>query len=189
MVGDSKPTQIDVRVIAATSRNLEQDVKNGAFREDLYYRLNVLSIKIPPLRDRAEDIPLLCDHFVQRFNRSLNKKITRIAPAAMSRLLEYPWPGNVRELENAIERALVLVEGDVLLPEHFPSDLGQQMAGNTPDMLFDGFSLKAAQKMVEEKLITRALKETRGNRTQAARLLEISHPSLLTKIKLYNIDL
>ena len=107
----------------------------------------------------------------------------------MSRLLEYPWPGNVRELENAIERALVLVEGDVLLPEHFPSDLGQQMAGNTPDMLFGGFSLKAAQKMVEEKLITRALKETRGNRTQAARLLEISHPSLLTKIKLYNIDL
>ena len=189
MIGDSKSTQIDVRVIAATSRNLEEDVKKGAFREDLYYRLNVLSIKIPPLRERAEDIPLLCDHFIQRFNSSLNKKITSIAPAAMSRLLEYQWPGNVRELENAIERALVLVEGDVLLPEHFPSDLGQQLAANTPEMLFDGFSLKAAQKMMEERLITRALKETGGNRTQAARLLEISHPSLLTKIKLYNIDL
>jgi two-component system response regulator AtoC len=189
MIGDSKSTKIDVRVIAATSRNLDEDVKKSAFREDLYYRLNVLSIKIPPLRERVEDIPLLCDHFLQRFNRSLNKKITSIAPPAMSRLLEYPWPGNVRELENAIERALVLVEGDVLLPEHFPSDLGQQMGGNTSDLLFDGFSLKAAQKMMEEKLITRALKETGGNRTQAGRLLEISHPSLLTKIKLYNIDL
>jgi two-component system response regulator AtoC len=189
MIGDSKSTQIDVRVIAATSRNLDEEAKKGAFREDLYYRLNVLSIKIPPLRERVEDIPLLCDHFMQRFNRSLNKKVARIAPAAMSRLLEYDWPGNVRELENAIERALVLAEGEVLLPEHFPSNLGKSSAGNTPDMLFDGFSLKAAQKMMEEKLITRALKETAGNRTQAARLLEISHPSLLTKIKLYNIDL
>ena len=189
MIGDSKSTQIDVRVIAATSRNLEEDAKKGAFREDLYYRLNVLSIKIPPLRERVGDIPLLCDHFVQRFNRSLNKEITRIAPAAMSRLLEYNWPGNVRELENAIERALVLAEGEVLLPEHFPSDLVYPSGGKPSDMLFDGFSLKAAQKIIEEKLITRALKETGGNRTQAARLLEISHPSLLTKIKLYNIDL
>ena len=107
----------------------------------------------------------------------------------MSRLLEYPWPGNVRELENAIERALVLVEGDVLLPEHFPSELGQQVGGDATDLPFDGFSLKAAQKLMEEKLITKALTETGGNRTQAARLLEISHPSLLTKIKAYNIDL
>ncbi len=189
MIGDSKSTQIDVRVIAATSRNLEEDVKMGAFREDLYYRLNVLSIKIPPLRERAEDIPLLCDHFLERYSRSLKKHITDISPAAMSRLLEYPWPGNVRELENAIERALVLVEGDVLLPEHFPSELGQQVGGDATDLPFDGFSLKAAQKLMEEKLITKALTETGGNRTQAARLLEISHPSLLTKIKAYNIDL
>jgi two-component system response regulator AtoC len=189
MIGDSKSTQIDVRVLAATSRNLEEDIKKGAFREDLYYRLNVLSIKIPPLRDRAEDIPLLCDHFMKRFNRSLNKKIAGIAPAAMSRLLEYPWPGNVRELENAIERALVLVEGDELLPEHFPSEFGQRSGQDASDMLFDGYSLKVAQKLMEEKLITRALKETGGNRTQASRLLEISHPSLLTKIRLYNIDL
>ncbi len=189
MIGDSKSTKIDVRVIAATARNLEEDVKKGAFREDLYYRLNVLSIKIPPLRDRAEDIPLLCDHFMERFNRSLNKKITSIAPAAMSRLLEYPWPGNVRELENAIERALVLVEGDVLLPEHFPSELGLPSGEDSSDMLFDSYSLKAAQKQIEKKLITKALQETDGNRTQAARLLEISHPSLLSKIKLYNIPL
>ena len=189
MIGDSKSTQIDVRVIAATARNLEEEVKNGAFREDLYYRLNVLTIKIPPLRDRAEDIPLLCDHFIERFNRSLNKKIKGISPSAMSRLLEYPWPGNVRELENAIERALVLVEGDELLPEHFPSEFSQQSGEVASDMFFDGHSLKVAQKLMEEKLITKALKQTGGNRTQAARLLEISHPSLLTKIKLYNIDL
>ena len=189
MIGDSKATQIDVRVIAATARNLEEDVKRGSFREDLYYRLNVLSIKMPPLRDRAEDIPLLCEHFLQRFNRSLNKKIEGIAPAAMSRLLKYSWPGNVRELENAIERALVLVEGDMLLPEHFPTELGQGSGEDVSDVLFDGYSLKAAQKLMEEKLITRALKETGGNRTQAARLLEISHPSLLSKIKRYAIPL
>jgi two-component system response regulator AtoC len=189
MIGDSKPTQIDVRVIAATARNLEEDVGKGTFREDLYYRLNVLSIKIPPLRERAEDIPLLCDHFLKRFNRRLNKKIVSIAPAAMSRLLEYAWPGNVRELENAIERAMVLVEGDELQSEHFPMELGQRSGGNGSDVLFDGFSLKAAQKLMEEKLITKALTETGGNRTQAARLLEISHPSLLSKIKTYNIDL
>ncbi|MGD8469410.1 MAG: sigma-54 dependent transcriptional regulator [Desulfobacterales bacterium] len=189
MIGDSKSTQIDVRVIAATARNLEEDVKKGAFREDLYYRLNVLSIKIPPLRDRAEDIPLLCDHFMERFKRSLNKKVKSIAPTAMSRLLEYPWPGNVRELENVIERALVLAEGDTLLPEHLPSELGRRTGEEESDMLFDGYSLKVAQKLMEEKLITKALKETDGNRTQAARLLEISHPSLLTKIKAYNIDL
>ena len=189
MIGDSISTQIDVRVIAATAKNLEEDVKKGAFREDLYYRLNVLSIKIPPLRDRAEDIPLLCDHFMERFNRSLNKNIKSIAPAAMAHLLEYAWPGNVRELENAIERALVLAEGDVLLPEHFPAELGQRSGEDASDMLFDGYSLKVAQKLMEEKLITKALKETGGNRTQASRLLEISHPSLLSKIKTYKIDL
>ena len=189
MIGDSKSTKIDVRVIAATARNLEEEVKKGAFREDLYYRLNVLSIKIPPLRDRSEDIPLLCDHFIERFNSSLNKKIKGITPAAMSRLLEYSWPGNVRELENMIERALVLAEDSLLLPEHFPSELGQQFSGDQLDEFFDGHSLKAAQKLMEKKLITKALKKTEGNRTQAARLLEISHPSLLSKIKTYNIPL
>ncbi len=188
-IGDSKSTQIDVRVIAATARNLEKDIKKGVFREDLYYRLNVLSIKIPPLRDRTEDIPLLCDHFIARFNGRLNKNIKSIAPAAISRLLEDPWPGYVRELENAIERAVVLAESEVLLSEHFPSELGQRLGQDVSDMLFDGYSLKVAQKRIEEKLITQALKKTGGNRTQAARLLEISHPSLLSKIKSYNIDL
>jgi two-component system response regulator AtoC len=189
MIGDSKSTKIDVRIIAATARDLEEEVKKGAFREDLFYRLNVLSIKIPPLRDRSEDIPLLCDHFIERFNSSLNKKIKGITPAAMSRLLEYSWPGNVRELENMIERALVLAEDSLLLPDNFPSELGQQFSRDQLNEVFDGHSLKAAQKLMEKKLITKALKKTEGNRTQAARLLEISHPSLLSKIKTYNIPL
>jgi two-component system response regulator AtoC len=189
MIGDSKSTKIDVRVIAATAKDLEAEVKKGAFREDLFYRLNVLSIKIPPLRDRSEDIPLLCDHFIERFKLSLHKEITGIAPAAMSRLLDYHWPGNVRELENAIERAVVLAEDALLLPEHFPAELGRNRGGGKLEGLFNGHSLKAAQKLMERKLITKALEKTGGNRTQAARLLEISHPSLLSKIKLYNIDL
>ena len=189
MVGDSKSTRIDVRVMAATAKDLEAEVRKGTFREDLFYRLNVLSIKIPPLRERLEDIPLLCDHFIKQFNSRLNKKIEGIAPAAMSRLLEYYWPGNVRELENAIERGVVLAEDSLLQPDHFPLELGQQGSGDQIDELFDGHSLKAAQKLMERKLITKALKKTAGNRTRAARLLEISHPSLLSKIKTYNIDL
>jgi two-component system response regulator AtoC len=185
MVGDSKSMKIDVRVIAATAKDLEK----GTFREDLFYRLNVLSIKIPPLRDRSEDIPLLCEHFIKRFSTTLEKNIKGIAPAAMSRLLEYNWPGNVRELENAIERATVLAEDSLLLPEHFPVALAQRFGQDQIDELFDGHSLKAAQKLMEKKLITKALKKTGGNRTQAARLLEISHPSLLSKIKTYHIDL
>ena len=189
MIGDSKSTQIDVRIIAATAKDLEAEVKKGTFREDLFYRLNVLTIKIPPLCDRPEDIPLLCDHFVERFNGTLNKKIKGIAPAAMSLLLEYHWPGNVRELENAIERAMVLSEEALLLPEHFPAEFGQRFGANQLNDVFNGYSLKAAQKLMEKNLITSALTHTGGNRTQAARLLEISHPSLLSKIKSYNIDL
>jgi two-component system response regulator AtoC len=189
MVGDSKSMKIDVRVIAATAKDLEAEAKKGTFRDDLYYRLNVLSIKIPPLRDRPEDIPLLCEHFIKRFNTTLGKNIKSIAPAAMSLMLEYNWPGNVRELENAIERAAVLAEDTLLLPEHFPVELGQRFGQGQMDELFDGHSLKVAQKLMEEKLITKALKKTGGNRTQAARLLEISHPSLLSKIKSYHIDL
>jgi two-component system response regulator AtoC len=189
MIGDSKSTEIDVRVVAATAKDLEAEVKKGTFREDLFYRLNVLTIKIPPLCDRPEDIPLLCDHFVERFNSTLNKKIKGIAPAAMSLLLEYPWPGNVRELENAIERAMVLSEEALLLPEHFPVEFGQRFSANQLNDAFNGYSLKAAQKLMEKNLITSALTHTGGNRTQAARLLEISHPSLLSKIKSYNIDL
>lgn len=188
-IGDSKSFKVDVRVIAATAKNLEEEVRKGTFREDLFYRLNVLSITLPPLRERSEDIPLLCDHFIARFNKQLEKNIRRISSAAMSRLLAYDWPGNVRELENAIERAAVLAEEALLAPEHFPPELIQRSNNDDMDEAVNGYSLKKAQKILERKLITKALNETGGNRTRAARLLEISHPSLLTKIKAYDIAL
>ena len=186
-IGGSKIKQVDVRVIAATSKNLEDEIKKGAFREDLFYRLNVLSIKLPPLRERPEDIPLLIQYFINRFNQKLEKNITGIHSTAMSVLLQHDWPGNVRELENVIERAVVLSEESQLLPEYFAPELGAKSGKDKIDDFFDGYSLKAARRIVEEELITRALKATNGNRTRAAQILEISHPSLLSKIKAYNI--
>lgn len=186
-IGDSKTMQIDVRVIAATAKNLGEEVRKGTFREDLFYRLNVLPIKLPPLRNRPEDIPLLSQHFIDRFSISLDKKIKGITSAAMSILLKHSWPGNVRELENVIERAVVLAEETNLVPENFPSDLGKESVTDKMDDLPEEYSLKLAQKVLEKRLITRALEKTGGNRTRAARLLEISHPSLLSKIKTYNI--
>jgi len=188
-IGESKSMKIDVRVVAATAKNLEEEVHQGTFRKDLYYRLNVLTINLPPLQQRAEDIPLLCKHFIHRFNKILAKEVKGLAPDAMAQLLAYQWPGNVRELENALERAMVIADDSQLAAEHF--FLGQTQVGGdiqAPD-LFEGLSLKHAQKVVEKDLITRALQETGGNRTRAARLLEISHPSLLSKMKAYEIDL
>jgi two-component system response regulator AtoC len=188
-VGDSKPMKIDVRVIAATAKNLEEEVRKGRFREDLYYRLNVLSIKMPPLRTRAEDIPLLCKHFITRFNEILGKDAEGVAPEAMAWLLKYQWPGNVRELENTIERAMVIADGSQVLAEHLPPELIQSVHDNPAEAVFKGLSLKNAQRVLEKNLISQALRETGGNRTRAARLLEISHPSLLSKIKAYDIPL
>ena len=187
-VGDSKSMKIDVRIVAATARDLEEEVGKGTFRQDLYYRLNVMTIKLPPLCERTEDIPLLCKRFIDEFNKTLGMNISGLAPEAMSRLLEYSWPGNVRELENSIERAMVIADDSLLLPEHFAAGV-MANKGSDPSSMFNGFSLKEAQKVMEKKLITRALKKTESNRTQASKLLEISHPSLLSKIKAYNIDL
>jgi two-component system response regulator AtoC len=186
-IGGSKTIKVDVRIIAATSKDLEDEVRKGTFREDLFYRLNVMSINLPPLRDRPEDIPLLSQHFINKFNVSLSKDIKGIIPAAMSLLLKHSWPGNVRELENVIERAVILAEDPYLLPENFSLTTGTQEGTETFDGVFEGYSLKKARKIMEEELITRALKATNGNRTHAARMLEISHPSLLSKIKAYNI--
>jgi two-component system response regulator AtoC len=190
MIGDTKVKKIDVRVIVATAKQLDEEVQKGTFREDLFYRLNVLSIKLPPLRERTEDIPLLSQHFLKRFNTHLNKDVKEITPSAMSILMNHHWPGNVRELENVIERAMILADETVLKPDNLPPEL--QTQANAPqgiETAYQGFSLKAAQKIYEKQLITKALTETNGNRTHAARLLEISHPSLLSKIKTYEIDL
>lgn len=187
-IGQAQAQIVDVRVIAATSRNLSQMAAAGQFREDLFYRLNVLPIHLPSLRERGEDIPLLCQHFIHQFNQSLGRKIKGITPAAMRGLLQHEWPGNVRELENAIERSMVLADGDLLGPENF-SLSSIRAAPRAAGREYDGYSLKTAQRHLEKELIVKALKATEGNRTHAARLLEISHPSLLSKMKAYEIDL
>ena len=187
-IGGSKTKKIDVRVIAATSKNLEEEVRKGNFREDLYYRINVVSIKLPPLRERLEDIQILTHLFVKQFNKKLGCDIQDISPSFMSHLQKHSWPGNVRELENAIERAVVLSDKKILLPEHLPESMGAKSGSRRIDDIFEGFSVKQAQKLMETRLISRALDATGGNRTKAARLLEMSHPSLLSKMKLYHID-
>ncbi|MBW2613621.1 MAG: sigma-54-dependent Fis family transcriptional regulator [Deltaproteobacteria bacterium] len=188
-VGSTKTIKVDARVITATAKNLEAEVQAGRFREDLFYRLNVMPITLPPLREREEDIPPLIRHFIDRFNRSLGKNMVSVAPAAMSLLLKHRWPGNVRELENVIERATVLAETDTIASEHLPPGFGKQDEDSFDLTLGRETSLKKAQKFLEKQMITRALEATDGNRTRAAKRLEISHPSLLSKIKAYGIRL
>jgi two-component system response regulator AtoC len=187
-VGSDRSLKVDVRVIAATAKDLTEAISNGHFREDLFYRLNVMHLEIPPLAMRKEDIPLLVQLFIDRYNAILDKHIHGIAPEAMAMLYAYPWPGNVRELENVIQRAVVLSGGDIIiardLPDVFtaPPSVGADIGG-----IIGGDSLKAAKKTLEAVMIKKALDKTGWNRTQAAKILEISHPSLLSKIKAYDI--
>jgi two-component system response regulator AtoC len=187
-LGGNKDSTVDVRVIAASVRDLSKEVAQGRFREDLFYRLNVLQIVVPPLRERVEDVSLLIDHFIARNNDKLGTKIRGIDARARKALLAYHWPGNVRELENLIERAVVLAEGDVLMPEDIPERL-HKAEDAVASMIASGeLSIKKASRAIEESLIRQALAKTRGNRTAAARLLEISHRALLYKIKDYGLS-
>ena len=185
-VGESKARRIDVRVIAATSRNLEEDMREERFREDLFYRLNVVRLEVPPLRERPKDIPLLLDHFIARFRSTLGKTVRTVDDQALERLVAYPWPGNVRELENVIERAMILADGDILgvseLPHGITAPAASPTATSSP-----GLSLRGARRAAEIEVIRRALAATSGYRTHAAKLLEISHRALLYKLKDYAI--
>ena len=187
-VGAGKIEKVDVRILAATARNLADEVQRGTFREDLYYRLNVMAIPLPPLRERPEDIPLLCTQFIKKFNTMSGGTFPSITPEAMEKFLTYTWPGNVRELENVIQRGVVLAENGIIGLEQLPPYLIATDMKDDISQCFTGVSLKKAQKIMEEKMITRVLKQTGGNKVQASRLLEISYPSLLSKIKEYGID-
>ena len=188
-VGDSKAIKIDVRVVAATVRDLAQESKEGRFREDLYYRLNVLPVELPPLRERSEDVTALVEHFVRSNNERLGLSFAGVTPEAMKLLLAYSWPGNVRELENTIEHAMVLAESELIDEASLPPKL-RVLADPIQATLVSGeLSIKRTSRIIEEELIRRALTETGGNRTSACRLLEISHRALLYKIKEYGIDL
>ncbi len=186
-VGDTRDLKVDVRIITATHRDLTTETKAGRFREDLFYRLNVLPILVPPLRDRREDSPLLIDHFVARNNNRLGTSIRGLDTESRRLLFEYPWPGNVRELENTIERAMVLAEGDQIVAQDLPDRLREARDPVQMQLASGELSVKKTMRIIEEILIRRALQKTKGNRTRAAEVLEISHRALLYKIKDYQI--
>jgi DNA-binding NtrC family response regulator len=195
-VGGVRTIRVDVRLVAATNTDLKKEIAAGGFREDLYYRLNVVPMRLPPLRERREDIPLLVSHFVRKFDARLRKNVTGIEPDALEVLLEHPWPGNIRELENVIERAVLFCDGDALRASDLPSELhrtpepphavassAKHAAASSPAA--DGLKeqVKAAMSRLERELIVKALEQTGGNVTHAARLLKISRKGLQLKMK------
>lgn len=186
-LGAESDLTVDVRIIAATMKRLEEEVEAGRFREDLFYRLNVLTIEVPPLRDRRDDIALLVDHFIARSNEKLGTSVEGVQQRALKLLLQYPWPGNVRELENMIERACVLAESENLSVRDFPDKLSAAHDPIASALASGELSIKKTTRHIEQTLIRRALDETEGNRTAAAKLLEISHRALLYKLKDYGI--
>jgi two-component system response regulator AtoC len=187
-VGESKSIQVDVRIVTATVKDLAKEVNEGRFREDLFYRLNVLPIHIPPLRERKEDVPLLINHFISKYSQSMNKNVVGIHPKALEAMMSYLWYGNVRELENTIERAIVLTDGDNIELENLPVEIQDFRNGiRLAPSAEEEYSIKKGSRFLEMNLIKKALKKTKGNHTQAARLLEISHRALLYKIKDYEI--
>jgi two-component system response regulator AtoC len=187
-LGATRDHEVDVRVIAATVRDLRREVQENRFREDLYYRLNVLQLNVPPLRERRDDITLLVGHFVERNNGRLGTHIRDVDARARKLLLEYPWPGNVRELENTIERAVVLAEGEVITVADLPERMREPSDPVAAALTNGELSIKKTARFMEETLIRKALERTGGNRTAASKLLEISHRALLYKIKDYGIQ-
>lgn len=185
-LGDTKPIKVDVRIIAATAKDLTLEVKEGRFREDLYYRLRVIPIHIPPLRERMEDIPLLADHFLRIYNAKTGKALKGFTSEAMRVLTSYEYPGNVRELENAIERAVILEDGDYITPKglYFAGEGRGEGHPGRPE----GLSIRSAQRELEKRLIQKALREAKGNKSKAAKLLEISYRALLYKIQEYGLE-
>jgi two-component system response regulator HydG len=185
-VGGTQTIKVDTRVIAATNKNLEKEIQAGRFREDLYYRLNVVTVDVPPLRQRREDIPFLADFFLKPYAEKNRRLIKGFTPRATDLLMRYDWPGNVRELENVIERAVIMARGEVVTPLEFPDDL-QKLADDLDEPQIDltpGRSLKE----VEKAMILRTLEETGGNRTHAAKILGISRRTLQLKLKEYGIN-
>ena len=184
-VGGTKTIRVDIRVIAATNRDLKDMSRAGTFRHDLYYRLNVVSIRMPALRERREDIPLLASHFVVKYSQRVKRKVSGISPKARKLMASYDWPGNIRELENAIERAVVLGATDLILPE----DLPELLVEDSPDMGDEGASLDAAIRNAKRQAIEKALDQTNGNQTEAAKLLSVHAVHLSRLIRTLNIKI
>lgn len=185
-LGSSKTIKINIRVIAASNRILEEEIESGNFREDLYYRINVVSVKIPPLRDRKDDIPLLADYFLKKYADKNKKMIKGFAPRTIDLLMRHYWPGNVRELENAVERSVILSREEMISPENLP-DAIRKLEQEIPED-GAGFSAGKSLKEVEQQMILRTLEDANGNRTHAADILGISRRTLQLKLKKYNLQ-
>ncbi len=181
-VGGTQTIHVDVRIIAATNKNLGEEVEAGHFREDLYYRLNVVPIQLPPLRERREDIPVLAEHFLKHYAAKNHRAVRQILPEALDLLMRYNWPGNIRELENAIERGVIIAQGELLTPDELPIAL-RQNTQSTHDTANTG-SLKD----MEREHISRTLAQVASNRTQAAKILGITRKTLQNKIKEYGLN-
>ena len=183
-IGNTKPIQLDVRFIAATNKNLQAGIREGSFRQDLYYRLNVVSTSLPSLRERRDDIPLLAIYFAKRFSEKLKRRIKGISHRARQSLLQYDWPGNVRELENTIERAVALGSTDVILQEDLPENILEMDA-------IEYVSVTNYHKALRERkkeLVLRALEQTNGNYNQAAKLLDVHVTYLYRLLRNLNIN-
>jgi len=188
-LGSNRTRQIDVRVIAATNADLRRALEEGNFREDLYYRLNVFPITIPPLRERREDIPLLAERFLRKFAAETGSRVEEISPEAMQKLVEYHWPGNVRELENVIERSLLYADGKVLLPEHIRLDYAPRRLNNGQAAPADGFLPEGMTlEQYEQHLIREALRRAGGNKSQAARLLGLTRNALRYRLSQMGLE-
>ena len=191
-IGGTEDVKVDVRIISATNQDLAQKVKNGGFREDLYYRLNVIPVKIPPLRERNEDIPLLAKYFIEKYSKKFEKEIKKISPYAIQLLMKYPFPGNVRELENIIERSVALETTNIILPENLvmPGDSGQDqdtaLSAGIPE---EGINLNEELTKIERLLIKKALQKANGSKTKAAKLLNISFDSLRYRLEKLDISM
>jgi len=197
-VGGLKTISVSVRLIAATNRNLQEAIEDGEFREDLYYRLNVVPIRLPPLRERTEDIPALVQHFVTKYNLRLSRAVEGVSEEGLEVLQRYSWPGNIRELENVIERTLLFCDSAVVGEDDLPPDLKEACGGDSPPVPIPAIHLpagdaglkdvvKQTMSQIERQYITRALEETTGNVTQAARLLKISRKSMQNKMKEFGL--
>jgi len=187
-VGSDKVTNIDVRVIVATNKDLEKEVEAGNFRQDLFYRLNVINVKVPPLRHRADDIPLLAKKFLDRYTRENNKNIKGFTPMAMDALVKYGWPGNVRELENIIERAIILCLGQYISEKDLPPNVLKDYEPDdiiVQDLAGGGKTLDE----IETIALIETLRQTKGNKTEAAKILSITRTTLNNKLKRHNLDL
>lgn len=183
-IGGEETLKVDVRIIAATNKNLEEEVQKGNFREDLYYRLNVVTMVVPPLRDRGGDVALLVDHFLAHFAKKNRRRVDSITPTCKKMLCSYPWPGNVRELENAIERGVILMRGEQLTEKSLPLPIQKHGAENNSNSNAPPASLQEAEKV----LILQTLVETEGNKSEAARRLGITRKTLQNKLQKYSED-